>query len=132
MPAPRVIAMLPCGDIEEIAAFFKPLGFHITHSQHRPSPYLALSGHGFDLHYYEVEGHDPQTSHSACGVVVADTRPIWESLAEGLRTSYGMLPETGQPRITRPRAGAAPEALSGFSLIDPAGNWIRFLRDETA
>jgi hypothetical protein len=34
----------------------------------------------------------------------------------------------GLPRITRPRHRANNAGLSGFSLIDPAGNWIRVTR----
>ena len=34
----------------------------------------------------------------------------------------------GLPRITRPRKRANNAGLSGFSLIDPAGNWIRVTR----
>jgi hypothetical protein len=36
---------------------------------------------------------------------------------------------SGFPRITRPRPRKNAGGVSGFSLIDPAGNWIRFFRD---
>lgn len=50
MPA-LVIAMLPCADIDEMAELYTAFGFEITFRQARPYPYLALSGHGFDVHY---------------------------------------------------------------------------------
>lgn len=49
--------------------------------------------------------------------------------ATGLRTADGKLPLTGYPRITRPRRRKNADWLSGFSLIDPAGNWIGVIRD---
>lgn len=36
------------------------------------------------------------------------------------------MPVKGFPRITRPRPRKNADGLSGFSLVDPAGNWIRF------
>jgi hypothetical protein len=128
MAAPRAIPMLPCSDIDEIAAFFVALGYRVTYRQRKPNPYLALTGHGFELHYYGLDGHTPTTSHSTCGIVVDDTGPIWQELAAGLRASYGRLPVAGFPRITRPRPRKNAGGLTGFSLVDPAGNWIRFMR----
>lgn len=120
--------MLPCADIDEVGAFFTRIGFEVTHRQLRPSPYLALAGHGFDLHYYGMPGHDPETTHSTCGVVVDDPHAIWESFATGLRESGGVVPITGTPRLTRPRPRKNAGGHTGFSLVDPAGNWIRFFR----
>lgn len=120
--------MLPCADIDQIAEFFVGLGFNVTYRQIRPNPYLALEGHGFPLHYYGLEGHRPEESHSTCGVLVANTEPLFEAFAAGLRANYGRLPVTGHPRITRPRPRKNAGGLSGFSLVDPAGNWIRIMR----
>jgi catechol 2,3-dioxygenase-like lactoylglutathione lyase family enzyme len=120
--------MLPCTDIDAIATFFVALGFHVTHRQQRPNPYLALEGHGFDLHYYGLDGHVPEESHSTCGVVVDDPLAIWEEFAAGLRGLYGRLPIAALPRITRPRPRKNAGGHTGFSLVDPAGNWIRFMR----
>lgn len=125
---PRVIPMLPCADIDEVVEFFTALGFSVAHQQKKPNPYVALEGHGFPIHYYGLDGHRAEESHSTCGVVVADTEPIFAAFAAGLRGRYGKLPMSGQPRITRPRPRKNAGGLSGFSLIDPAGNWIRFFR----
>lgn len=124
--------MLPCADIDEIIELFTALGFSVAYRQTRPNPYVALEGHGFPIHYYGLPGHRAEDSHSTCGVVVAATEPLFEVFAAGLRARYGRLPVSGYPRITRPRPRKNAGGLSGFSLIDPAGNWIRIMRDATA
>ncbi|MCC3290360.1 hypothetical protein [Arthrobacter sp. zg-Y1110] len=129
MPNPRTVPLLPCADIDEIEPFFAALGFHTTYRQVRPNPALGLSGHGFDLQYYGLDGHTPESSHSSCLVIVDDTGQIWDEFAAGLRAAYGKLPITGFPRITRPRARKNADGRSGFSLVDPAGNWLRFFRE---
>ena len=53
---------------------------------------------------------------------------MFEAFADGLRTRYGKLPVAGYPRINRPRPRRNAGGLSGFSVIDPAGNWIRVMR----
>lgn len=58
-------------------------------------------------------------------MVVKDPEPLFEAFAAGLRAQFGKLPLTGFPRITRPRRRKNNGNLSGFSLVDPAGNWIR-------
>ena len=84
-------------------------------------PDLVLEGHGFPLHYYGMKGHRAEDSHSTCGVVVADTEPLFQAFAAGLTAHCGKLPLTGLPRITRPRPRKNAGGLSGFSLIDPGG-----------
>lgn len=123
-----MVPMLPCGDIDEMAAFWTALGLSVTHRQVRPNPYLALHRNGIDLHYYGLAGHDPAQSHSTCAIVVPDTGPLHESFVQGLRERYGRVPLQGLPRITRPRRRANNAGLSGFSLVDPAGNWVRVTR----
>lgn len=133
MSGPQTVPLLPCADIDEIEPFFAAMGFRTTYRQHRPYACLALHGHGFDLQYYGLDGHVPEASHSSCLVIVDDTGPIWEELAAGLCEAYGRLPVAGFPRITRPRPRKNAEGVSGFSLVDPAGNWIRFFnRDRSA
>jgi catechol 2,3-dioxygenase-like lactoylglutathione lyase family enzyme len=124
--------MLPCADIDEIVDFFTALGFNVAHKQKKPNPYVALEGHGFPIHYYGLHGHQAEKSHSTCGVVVADTERLFDAFATGLHARYGKLPVSGHPRITRPRPRKNAGGLSGFSLIDPAGNWIQIIRDATA
>src|SRR5689334_19490971 len=129
---PTVIPMLPCADIDEVADFLTTLGFTVTYRQTRPNPFVSLEGHGFPIQYYGLDGHVPEHSHSTCGVLVDDTGALFETFAAGLRQRYGKLPVSGFPRITRPRPRKNVGGVSGFSLVDPAGNWIRFFRDGPA
>jgi hypothetical protein len=124
----RMVPMLPCGDIDEMAAFWTALGLAVTYRQLRPNPYLALKRNGIDLHYYGMDHVDPEQSHSTCAIAVPDTARLYDLFVQGLRDRYGRVPLNGTPRITRPRRRANNAGLSGFSLIDPAGNWIRVTR----
>lgn len=123
-----MVPLLPCASIDEIHDFAVALGFEVTHRQTRPNPYLALRRGGIDLHYFTLDGFRPEDSYSSCLVVVDDTEPLYEAWAAGLREMYGKLPLSGFPRITRPRRRANADGLSGFSLVDPAGNWLRVVR----
>jgi len=128
----RTVPLLPCASIDEIADFFRPLGFDVTYRQVRPNPYLALRRDDLELHYFGMDGFRPEDSYGTCLVLVDDTEPLFEALAAGLRASYGKLPLSGFPRITRPRRRKNAGNLSGFSLVDPSGNWIRVIRDAPA
>lgn len=123
-----MVPLLPCASIEEIHDFAVALGFEVTYRQARPNPYLALRRGGIDLHYFAMDGFRPEDSYGSCLVVVDDTEPLYEAWAAGLRAVYGKLPLSGLPRITRPRRRANAGGLSGFSLVDPAGNWLRVVR----
>jgi catechol 2,3-dioxygenase-like lactoylglutathione lyase family enzyme len=124
----RMVPMLPCSDIDELAEFWTSLGLQVTYRQIRPNPYLALRRNAIDLHYYGMDGFTPDQSHSTCSIVVPDTAPLYELFTAGLKARYGRIPMRGVPRITRPRHRANNAGLSGFSLVDPAGNWIRVSR----
>lgn len=124
----HMIPMLPCGDIDEMADFWTALGLRVTYRQRRPNPYVAFGLGGIDLHYFGMPGHEPEDSWSTCGIVVPDTGPLYELFSAGLRTRHGRLPVSGLPRITRPRARPNNAGLSGFSVVDPAGNWVRVSR----
>lgn len=123
-----MVPFLPCGDIDVIADFWTGLGLTVTYRQRRPNPYVALELGRIALHYYGMPRWDPEASHSTCVVGVPDTTPLYERFAAGLRERFGRLPVDGVPRITRPRRRANNAGLTGFSLIDPAGNWVRFSR----
>jgi hypothetical protein len=124
-----MVPLLPCASVDEIADFFQPMGFKVTFRQLRPYPYLALSRDGIDGHYFGMDGFRPEDSYSTCLIVVPDTEPLFEIFAAGLRERYGRLPMSGFPRITRPRRRKNAGNLSGFSLVDPAGNWLRVVTD---
>lgn len=123
-----MVPMLACADVDAMVEFWTALGLRQTFRQLRPNPYVSVALGGIDLHYYGMESWDPGQSHSTCGIVVPDTRPLFELFQSGLRSLYGKVPVTGFPRITRPRERANDGGLSGFSVIDPAGNWVRVSR----
>jgi catechol 2,3-dioxygenase-like lactoylglutathione lyase family enzyme len=123
-----MIAMLPCPDVDEMAEFWTALGLSITYHQLRPNPYVALRRGGIDLHYFGMPGVAPEDSYSTCMILVPDTGELYDLFTSGLRTLYGKVPISGIPRITRPRKRANNAGLSGFSVVDPAGNWVRVSR----
>jgi catechol 2,3-dioxygenase-like lactoylglutathione lyase family enzyme len=124
----RMIVMLPCPDIEEMAEFWTALGLSVTYRQLRPNPYVALRRGGIDLHYFGMPGVAPEDSYSTCMILVPETAELYDLFTAGLRARSGKVPLTGVPRITRPRKRANNAGLSGFSVIDPAGNWVRVSR----
>jgi hypothetical protein len=117
------IPLLPCRDIDEITSFYETLGFSTTYRQTRPNPYVALRREDINLHYYGMDGHVPERSHSSCLIVVPDTGPLFEAFAAGMRAAHGEVPVSGIPRMTRPRL--RNDRRTGFTVIDPGGNWIR-------
>ena len=44
-----------------------------------------------------------------------------------IRAAHGRLLVAGIPRMTRPRKRKNADNLSGFTVIDPGGNWIRIM-----
>ena len=123
MAGERMVPLLPCASIDEVADFAGPLGFAVTYRQTRPNSYLALRREDIELHYFGIDGFRPEDSYGTCLVLAPDPKVLFDAFAAGLRTRYGRLPLTGFPRITRPRR--RKNGYAGFSLIDPGGNWIR-------
>ena len=123
----RMIPLLPCASIDEIADFAAALGFAVTYRQVRPNPYLALRREGIELHYFGMDGFRPEDSYGTCVVIAPDPKQLFDAFADGLRFRYGRLPLAGFPRITRPRRRKNVDGFTGFSLVDPGGNWIRVI-----
>lgn len=126
-----MVPLLPCGDVDAMADFWSGLGLTVTYRQRRPNPALGLELGGIAFQYYGMPEWHPEQSHSSFVVAVPDTEPLYDLFAAGLRERFGRLPVSGFPRITRPRRRANNAGLSGFSLIDPAGNWVRVPRGPT-
>ena len=124
----RTVPLLPCASIDDIRDFMVPLGFTVTYRQLRPNPYLVVRREDLELHYFGIEGFVPEDSYGSCLVMVEDTEPLYEAFSAGLRATYGRLPLSGLPRITRPRRRKNMGNLTGCSLVDPGGNWIRVVR----
>jgi hypothetical protein len=117
------IPLLPCPSIDEIASFYEMLGFSVTYRQTRPNPHVALRREDIHLHFYGMDGYVPEQSHSTCLVIVQDTGPLFEAFAAGMRAVHGKLLTSGIPRMTRPRV--RNDRFTGFTVVDPGGNWIR-------
>ncbi|MFI6097886.1 hypothetical protein ACIA8G_20195 [Lentzea sp. NPDC051213] len=117
------IPLLPCPDIDEIASFYEMLGFEITSKQARPYSHVALKREDINLHFFGMDGYDPEQSYSSCLVIVQDTAELFEAFAAGMRKVHGKLLTSGIPRMTRPRL--RNDRYTGFTVVDPGGNWIR-------
>jgi hypothetical protein len=107
--------------------FYEVLGFAQTYYQQKPNPYLAVQREDLNLHFFSMPGYEPKDSYSTCLVLVDDTVALYRSFAAAMRVAYGKVLISGIPRVTRPRARKNAEGHSGFSVIDPGGNWIRFM-----
>jgi hypothetical protein len=119
------IPLLPCADIDEIATFYEVLGFERTYRQVKPNPYVALRREDLHLHFFGMPEFDPAASYGTCVVLVDDIEALHRAFADGMRAAYGKVLVSGRPRMTRPRARRNNDGRTGFSLVDPGGNWIR-------
>lgn len=119
------IPLLPCASIDEVAEFYRALGFEQTYRQLRPNPYIALRREDLHLHFSGIAGFDPEQSYGSCLVSVADTGELYEAFAAGMRAAYGKVLVAGIPRMTRPRRRKNTGNAAGFTVVDPGGNWIR-------
>jgi catechol 2,3-dioxygenase-like lactoylglutathione lyase family enzyme len=120
------VPALPCRSIDEIEAFYTALGFTRTYRRVRPNPYLALRWEDIELHFFGIPDFDPQDSYGTCLVFVPDIGSTFRAFAEGMWGVYGKLLVSGIPRMTRPRNRKNAGGLTGFTVVDPGGNWIRF------
>ncbi|RLP94648.1 VOC family protein [Micromonospora sp. BL4] len=126
------VPLLPCGSVDDIAAFYEVLGFRTTYSQRKPNPYVALQREDLHLHFFEMAGFQPDQSYGSCLVLTSDIDGLHRAFAAGMRAAYGKVLVSGIPRMTRPRARKNYDGLGGFSVIDPGGNWIRVVQNATA
>ncbi|WP_439427933.1 VOC family protein [Micromonospora sp. LA-10] len=121
------IPLLPCRSLDDVAPFYQALGFEATYRQERPNPYLALRREDLNLHFFGMAEFDPADSCGSCLVVVDDLAALHRAFTDGLRATYGKVLVSGVPRMTRPRPRRNQDGHSGFSIVDPGGNWIRFV-----
>ena len=121
------VPLLPCHDIDEIVEFYGMLGFMKTYYQQLPNPVVALKREGINLQFFGMPEFKPEDSYGSCLVIVRDTWELYRAFAEGMRAAHGKLLVSGIPRMTRPRRRKNADNHSGFSLIDPGGNWIRIM-----
>ncbi|MFD4401607.1 VOC family protein [Nocardia sp. NPDC058499] len=120
------VPLLPCGSIDEIVEFYTMLGFTRTYYQVRPNPCVGLRREDIQLQFFGMPDFRPEDSYGSCVVIVPDTQQLFEAFAAGMRAVHGKLLVSGIPRMTRPRKRKNAGNHSGFTVIDPGGNWIRF------
>jgi hypothetical protein len=75
------------------------------------------------IHLFGMDGFNPEDSYGSVIITVPDPDSLYRDFASKLRERYGKLPVTGIPRVTRPRKKYG--TVSGFSVVDPGGNWLR-------
>jgi catechol 2,3-dioxygenase-like lactoylglutathione lyase family enzyme len=121
------VPLLPCRDIDEIVEFYRMLGFTRTYHQTLPNPYVALRREDINLHFFGIAEFKPEDSYGSCLVIVGDTAELYRAFAEGMRAARGKVLVAGIPRMTRPRKRKNADNHSGFTVIDPGGNWIRIM-----
>jgi hypothetical protein len=126
----RTYAILPCKELDESIAFYETLGFKRTYRQLRPNPAAIVALEDIYIHLGCIEGFIPENSYGSVIITVPDPEALYHSFAAGLRQAYGKLPVAGIPRILRPRKKYG--TISGFSVIDPGGNWLRIYKTSEA
>jgi catechol 2,3-dioxygenase-like lactoylglutathione lyase family enzyme len=119
------VPLLPCADIDVMEDFYTALGFRRTYRQIRPNPYVAMQREDLHLHFFGMPGFVPADSYGTCVVVVNDVAALHRAFADGLRARFDKVPLAGIPRMTRPRPRRNNDGVTGFSVVDPGGNWIR-------
>lgn len=125
------VPVLPCRSIDEIDAFYTMLGFTRTYYQTRPNPFIALQREDLRLQFVGMPDFVPEDSYGTCVVLVPDTAALFEAFAAAMRAAHGKILVSGIPRMTRPRLRKNAEGRTGFSVIDPGGNWIRIMAATT-
>ena len=119
----RTYPILPCRELDESITFYESLGFKRTYRQLRPNPYAVVALEDIQIHLFGMDGFNPADSYGSVIIAVPDPDNLYRDFASKLRERYGKLPVSGIPRITRPRKKYG--TVSGFSIIDPGGNWLR-------
>ena len=118
--------ILPCRRLDDVLPFYAALGFEVTYRQARPNPYAVVQREDLVLHFFGLDGFDPERSLGSVIVTVPDAEALYRSFAGGLREAYGRVPVAGIPRLLRPRRKQG--TVAGFSVVDPGGNWLRVYR----
>ncbi|MFI5932813.1 hypothetical protein [Actinoplanes sp. NPDC051494] len=119
------VPLLPCADIDETADFYQALGFVTTYRQTKPNPYVAMRREDLNLHFFGMPDCDPEQSYGTCLVLSPDVAGLHEAFRRGPTLPVRPGADQRLPRMTRPRPKKNMNGVTGFSVIDPGGNWIR-------
>ena len=120
------IPVLPClVDPDDVLEFYRSLGFEVTYDMRRPYLYLAIQFGDIHLHFGRgSSGLDPANEDAGGALVMVDElEPYHAVFTAGLRARHGKVLSSGRPRMTRLR----PDQ-SRFTVVDPSGNNIIFIR----
>ncbi|NVJ26290.1 MULTISPECIES: hypothetical protein [Myxococcus] len=117
------IPALPCVELEPTLEFYGRLGFEVTYRQRAPNPYAATRRGGAHLHFFGLKELKPEEVYSCCLIIVEEVEKLHEGFSAVLREAYGKIPVRGIPRITRMKKGQ-----TRFTLVDPSGNSVMFIR----
>ncbi|MCP3161696.1 VOC family protein [Myxococcus qinghaiensis] len=117
------IPALPCVELEPTLEFYGRLGFEVTYRQRAPNPYAATRRGGAQLHFFGLKELKPEEGYSCCLIIVEEVEKLHEGFSAALRETYGKVPVRGIPRITRMRKGQ-----TRFTVVDPSGNSVMFIR----
>lgn len=132
MTGERTVPLLPCRSIDEMASFYEMLGFTRIYRQVRPNPYVSMRRDDLQLDFFGMDGFKAEDSYGSCLVLVPDTAELFDAFAAGMREAHGKLLVSGIPRMTRPRKRKNADNHSGFTVVDPGGNWIRIMATKPA
>jgi hypothetical protein len=119
------IPVLPCAVLPDTLAFYRALGFEVTHQQTSPNVYAAAQRGDVHLHFMGIKGLKPEDCYGTCLVVVPEVERLHELFVQALREHCGRVPLAGFPRITRMKKGQ-----SRFTVVDVAGNSVIFIRQD--
>lgn len=122
--ADTAVPVMRAGELSETLDFYETLGYEVTSAQTRPYSYGAVRRPGYDLHFFAPPGGYPdQGENVGCLVMVGEVEELHAGFSSALRAKYGRVPARGIPRITRMRPGQ-----TRFTVVDPAGNSITYIR----
>ncbi len=117
-----VIPVLSCLALDDVLPFYTALGFEVTSRQERPNPYASTRWRGIDVHFHGLASHDSQRGCYSL-LIVPEVERLHERFCAALRGHLGKAPSKGLPRITRMKPGQ-----TRFTVVDPAGNSILYIR----
>ncbi|MFD3163948.1 hypothetical protein [Herpetosiphon sp. NSE202] len=120
---PTTIPALPCVDLDQTIDFWHNLGFTVSYTQRKPSPYAVINAEDYCLHFFGLKHLPPAENYSTCLIIVAEVEQLHQQFAARLKASLGKVPAQGFPRISRMKPGQ-----SRFTLTDNAGNSIIFIK----
>ncbi len=126
MAGERTYPILPCADLDDALTFYRALGFAVTYEQRRPNPHAVVELEEIAIHLAGIDGFDPTASYGSAIITLPDPEQTHAAFKAGLRERFGKVPIKGIPRLLPPRRKSG--TATGFTVVDPGGNWLRFYR----